>query len=125
MMGLVAKVALALGVDGVAKWVIRALATLIVVGLLVVLKHRILILIDLLHSRNLAEEFVGVWRDEQLSSGIETPVLELGECYLADLEFHPRDLVCLCFDIGLLQPKLRLALLDLLSNLRVLLVDRT
>jgi len=58
-----------------------------------------------------------------LSSGIEIPVLELGERNSADLKPYLCHFVGLGLDVGLLQPKLRPAFLDLLSDTGVLLVD--
>jgi hypothetical protein len=76
-----------------------------------------------MHSGDLAKESVGVRGDEELSSGIEIPVLELGERDLTDLKPYLCHFVGLSLDVGLLQPKLRPAFLDLLPDTRVLLVD--
>ena len=92
--------------------------------LLVVLKGGVLVLADLLHRGDLAEELLGVRGDEQLCGGVEIPVLEVGERHLADLELQLGDPIGLCLDIGLLELELRLATVELLLDTDVLLVDR-
>src|SRR4029450_7805892 len=92
-------------------------------GLLVVLKCRVLILADLLHSGYLAEESLSVRGDEELCGGVEASVLELRKGDLTHLKLHPGDLVGLHLDVSLLQLQLGAALLDLFSDTGVLLVD--
>jgi hypothetical protein len=72
---------------------------------------------------DLANESLGVRGDEQLSRGIEIPVLELGERDLADLKPYLCHFVGLCLDVGPLQPRLHPALLDLLLDTGVLLIN--
>ena len=57
-------------------------------GLLIVLKRRILILADLLHRGDLAQKSLGIRRHEQVRSSIEASVLELGKSNLADLQLQ-------------------------------------
>src|SRR4030095_16640265 len=92
-------------------------------GLLIVLKRRVLVLTDLLHSGNLAEESLGVRSDEEVCGRVEASVLELRKGDLTHLKLHPCDLVGLHLDVNLLQLQLGAALLDLLSDTGVLLVD--
>src|SRR5512133_4407309 len=93
------------------------------VRLLVILQRRVLVLADLLHRGDLAQKSLGIEGHKETGSGIEASVLELGKSDLADLQLQPADLFGLGLDVSLLQPQSRPALLGLLLDICVLLVD--
>ena len=66
---------------------------------------------------------LGIGGHEEMGSRIEASVLELGKSDLADLQLKSPDLFGLGLDVSLLKPQLRPTVLDLLLDIRVLLVD--